>query len=58
MVVVTMKSKSVRSVDLCPFDGLPCKYVGSCDEVLRLYWGVGDVEWSCSRAVYKVGKKK
>jgi hypothetical protein len=41
--------------ELCPFDGLPCEFVGSCDDVLSLRFGVGCVERSsCSRAVGKV----
>ena len=57
-VAVAMKRKSVRSVDLCPFDGLPCEFVHSCDDALSLFTGVDIVEGgSCPRAVYKVGKK-
>ena len=53
-----MKSKSVRSEDVCPFDGLPCKFVHSCDDALSLRIGFDVVEGaSCSRAVFKVGKK-
>ena len=56
-VVLAMK-KSVRSVDLCPFDGLPCERVKDCDDALSLRIGVYLVEGvSCSRAVYKVRKK-
>jgi len=49
---------SKRGVEVCPFDGLPCKYVNSCDDVLTLRFGfvIGESE-PCSRAVYKVGKK-
>ena len=51
-------NKAVRSVDVCPFDGLPCKYVSSCDDVLSLVFGFDVVEGaSCTRAVYKVSKK-
>jgi len=58
MVAVAMKSKSVRPVDLCPFDGLPCKRVRYCDDALSLRTGFDVVEGaSCTRAVYKVGKK-
>jgi len=53
-----MKRKSVRSVSLCPFDGLPCDHVESCDDALSLRVGFDVVEGdSCTRAVYKVGKK-
>ena len=47
-----------RGVGVCPFDGLPCEYVDSCDDVLS--WRIGFVigEGSpCSRAVFKVRKK-
>ena len=52
------KSNSVRPVNVCPLDGLPCEYVSSCDEVLAWRFGVvlGEAP-SCSRAVFKVGKK-
>ena len=53
-----MKRKSVRSVDVCPFDGLPCEHVSSCDDVLTLRFGVVLGEGaSCSRAVFKAVKK-
>jgi len=53
-----MKSKAVRSVSLCPFDDLPCEFVGSCDDVLSLRSGFDVVEGSyCPRAVVKVRKK-
>jgi len=32
------ENKYVRGV--CPFDGLPCDVVDSCDDVLELLWGV------------------
>ena len=55
---VAMKVKSVRSVDVCPFDGLPCEHVSSCDDVLTLRFGVVLGEGaSCSRAVFKAVKK-
>jgi len=51
-------NKSVRSVDLCPFDGLLCERVKDCDDALSLHIGVYLAEGgSCSRAVYKVRKK-
>jgi hypothetical protein len=25
-------------VEVCPFDGLPCEFVDSCDDVMILYW--------------------
>ena len=51
-------NKAVRSVDLCPFDKKPCKYVSSCDHVLSLRLGFDVVEGdSCPRAVVKRGKK-
>jgi hypothetical protein len=51
-------NKSVRSVDLCPFDGLPCERVKGCDDALSLRIGLYLVEGdSCSRAVYRVRKK-
>lgn len=49
-------SKAVRSVDLCPFDGLPCDYVSSCDDVMELVHGLV-LSFKCSRAVVKAGKK-
>jgi len=51
-----MKNKAVRSVDLCPFDGLPCEYVNSCDDAMELAWGLV-LSFNCTRAVVKVGKK-
>jgi hypothetical protein len=40
--------------NLCPFDGLSCAMVGSCDDVLSLAIGSDCVEGcSCSRAVVK-----
>ena len=50
-------NKSIRSVDLCPFDDLPCEYVSSCDDVLILRFGVVLGESTCSRAVFKTSKK-
>ena len=41
-------------VDCCPFDGLPCEYVDSCDAILGLDLD-GD-EFYCSRAVRRVRK--
>jgi hypothetical protein len=39
--------------DVCPFDGLPCDYVDSCDDVLELLFGVDTEDGShCSRAVF------
>ena len=32
-------SDSSASVELCPFDGLPCKYVSSCDDVIHFALG-------------------
>ena len=62
-VAVAMKRKFIdvkteSSDGVCPFDGLPCEYVNSCDEALAWRFGVvlGEAP-SCSRAVYKVGKK-
>ena len=51
-------SEAMCSVSLCDFDGLPCEYVNSCDDVLAWRFGVviGEVP-SCSRAVFKAGKK-
>ena len=51
-----MKRKSMRSVDLCPFDDLPCKYVGSCDDVMEFAYGLVP-SFKCSRVVVKFGKK-
>ena len=47
-----------RGVDVCPFDGLPCGYVSSCDDVLSWRFGfyIGEGK-PCSRAVFKVRKK-
>ena len=57
-VAIAMKNKAVGSVDLCPFDGLPCEFVRGCDDALSLYCGFDVVEGdSCPRAVYKVRKK-
>jgi len=40
--------------DLCPFDGLSCAMVGSCDDVLNLVMGFDCREGgSCDRAVVK-----
>lgn len=39
-----------KSVECCPFDGLPCEYVGSCDEVMALNFGFV-LPCRCSRAV-------
>lgn len=48
----------LADVKLCPFDGLPCEFVDSCDDVLSLLSGLRVVEGSsCSRAVFKVRKK-
>jgi len=45
---------SQNKVKVCPFDGLPCKYVDSCDDVLSLQLGVDVVEEeSCSRARFR-----
>jgi len=46
----------MKTIDLCPFDGLPCPHVDSCDAVLTLAFGVGS-DFACSRAVVKVRKK-
>lgn len=51
-----LMSRSRCSGSLCPFDGLPCEIVSSCDEVLLVLYGVKP-EWYCSRAVLKVVKK-
>lgn len=51
-----MKIKAVRSVDCCPFDGLPCEHVSSCDDVMALTFGLV-LPFKCSRAVVKVRKK-
>jgi len=51
-----MKIKAVRSVSLCPFDGLPCEFVESCDDVIALLFGLV-LPFNCSRAVVKAGKK-
>jgi hypothetical protein len=53
-VAVAMKSDSGSSVsvDVCPFDGLPCAYVSSCDDVIYVALGEFD-EVVCSRAVVK-----
>jgi len=48
---------SSMSDDVCPFDGLPCSYVHSCDEVLALSFGL-PLPLRCSRAVVKAGRKK
>lgn len=55
VVAVAMKNRSGSSVsvELCPFDGLPCEFVGSCDDVI--YVALGDFgKVVCSRAVMKV----
>lgn len=44
------------STTVCPFDGLPCEIVLSCDEILFVLHGFPP-EWACSRAVLKVVKK-
>jgi hypothetical protein len=44
------------STKMCPFDGLPCEIVSSCDEILFVLHGFPP-EWYCSRAVLKVVKK-
>ena len=51
-----MKIKVARSVDCCPFDGLPCEYVSSCDDVMALTFGLV-LPCKCSRAVVKARKK-
>jgi hypothetical protein len=42
--------------ELCPFDGIPCEIVSSCDEVLFVRFGFKP-EWHCSRAVVKGAKR-
>jgi hypothetical protein len=42
-------SDSVRHGLVCPFDGLPCEAVSSCDEILYVLYGLRQ-EWHCSRA--------
>jgi len=54
--VAVAMSKAVRSVSLCPFDGLPCDHVSSCDDVMELIYGLV-LSFNCSRAVVKAGKK-
>lgn len=49
-----MKSKLARSVSVCPFDGLPCEYVDSCDDVMFLCLGFVP-DFVCSRCVLKKG---
>jgi len=50
-----MKIKAVRSVSLCPFDGLPCEHVDYCDDVVALVFGLV-LPCECSRAVVKAGR--
>lgn len=44
-----LPSKS-KYVECCPFDGLPCEHVDSCDDALALNLGLV-LPCSCSRAV-------
>lgn len=42
-------------VKFCPFDGLPCKYVDSCDDALALKLNLL-LPLQCSRAVVPLKK--
>jgi len=44
-------------VDVCPFDGLPCEFVGSCDDVIDFVFGEVP-KYRCSRAVLKNTRKE
>ena len=44
-----------KDLSICPFDGLPCEYVSSCDDVMALTFGLV-LPFKCSRAVVKVRK--
>jgi hypothetical protein len=51
----------ISLVDICPFDGLPCEYVESCDDVMILRWereGLKGFDTEngehCSRAVVQL----
>jgi hypothetical protein len=48
-----------KSVELCPFDGMPCEIVSSCDEVMFVRFGFFGFkpEWHCCRAVVKGAKR-
>jgi hypothetical protein len=54
-VAELMKSRSGSSVsvELCPFDGLPCEFVSSCDDVIYVAFGQPHMV-VCSRAVVRV----
>ena len=47
---------SVTFIGLCPFDGLPCEFVESCDDVVELRLGLVP-SFNCSRVVYPFGGK-
>jgi len=42
-------------VKFCPFDGLPCEYVDSCDDALALKFSLL-LPLQCSRAVVSLKK--
>ncbi len=45
---------SENETKVCPFDGLPCEYVSSCDDVLSVQFGRDMVEGdSCPRAKFR-----
>jgi len=39
-------------VDVCPFDGLPCEFVSSCDDVIDFAFDEVP-KYRCSRVVLK-----
>ena len=47
--------EKTKTVSVCPFDGLPCDIVSSCDEILFALYRV-EPEWHCTRAVVRVVK--
>jgi hypothetical protein len=53
------KHRDQHSVELCPFDGIPCEIVSSCDEVMFVRFARFGFkpEWHCSRAVVRGVKK-
>jgi len=49
--------ESPKSVDVCPFNGLPCDFVSSCDDVMERNFGLPP-SYKCQRVVWKVARKK
>jgi len=50
-----MGSGSSVSVELCPLDGLPCKFVSCCDDII--YVALGELhKVVCPRVVFKAGQ--